>query len=61
MLGASAGQGGLGCYIFQNRNELYTDRVFARLAAVIVIRLLVEHLVFDTFERLTVPRWGIQH
>ncbi|MCP3720481.1 MULTISPECIES: ABC transporter permease [unclassified Paraburkholderia] len=60
VFGASAGQGGLGWYIFQNRNELYTDRVFAGLAAVIVIGLLVEHLVFDTLERLTVRRWGVQ-
>ncbi|HHL4078007.1 ABC transporter permease [Burkholderia sp. A2] len=61
VFGASAGQGGLGWYIFQNRNELYTDRVFAGLAAVIVIGLLVENLVFDTLERATVRRWGIQH
>jgi len=61
VFGASAGQGGLGWYIFQNRNELYTDRVFAGLVAVIVIGLLVEHLVFDTLERLTVRRWGVQH
>lgn len=61
VFGASAGQGGLGWYIFQNRNELYTDRVFAGLAAVIVIGLLVEHLVFDTLERVTVRRWGVQH
>ncbi|MDE1144135.1 MULTISPECIES: ABC transporter permease [Paraburkholderia] len=61
VFGASAGQGGLGWYIFQNRNELYTDRVFAGLAAVILIGLLVEHLVFDTLERLTVRRWGVQH
>ncbi|SDD73272.1 ABC transporter permease [Paraburkholderia lycopersici] len=60
VFGASAGQGGLGWYIFQNRNELYTDRVFAGLAAVIIIGLLVEHLVFDTLERLTVRRWGVQ-
>ncbi|MFT0172147.1 ABC transporter permease [Paraburkholderia mimosarum] len=60
VFGASAGQGGLGWYIFQNRNELYTDRVFAGLAAVIIIGLLIEHLVFDTLERLTVRRWGVQ-
>ena len=60
VFGASAGQGA-GWYIFQNRNELYTDRVFAGLAAVIVIGLLVENLVFDTLERVTVRRWGIQH
>jgi len=61
VFGASSGNGGLGWYIFQNRNELYTDRVFAGLAAVIVIGLIAEHLVFDTFERLTVQRWGVQH
>jgi NitT/TauT family transport system permease protein len=60
VFGASSGNGGLGWYIFQNRNELYTDKVFAGLAAVIVIGLVVEHLVFDTFERLTVRRWGVQ-
>ena len=38
--GASSGKGGLGWYIFQNRNELYTDKVFAGLAAVIIIGLL---------------------
>jgi NitT/TauT family transport system permease protein len=58
VFGASSGSGGLGWYIFQNRNELYTDRVFAGLAAVIVIGLLIEHLVFDTLERVTVRRWG---
>lgn len=58
--GASSGQGGLGWYIFQNRNELYTDKVFAGLASVILIGLLVESLAFDTLERLTVRRWGVQ-
>ncbi|WP_427308062.1 ABC transporter permease [Cupriavidus sp. H39] len=60
VFGASSGQGGLGWFIFQNRNELYTDRVFAGLAAVILIGLLVEGLVFTTLERLTVRRWGMQ-
>ncbi|WP_459616317.1 ABC transporter permease [Bordetella sp. 2513F-2] len=60
VFGASSGQGGLGWYIFQNRNELYTDRVFAGLAAVVLIGLLVENLVFDTLERMTVRRWGMQ-
>ena len=60
VFGASSGKGGLGWYIFQNRNELYTDRVFAGLAAVVIIGLLVENLGFDTVERLTVRRWGMQ-
>ncbi|WP_144637037.1 ABC transporter permease [Bordetella genomosp. 13] len=60
VFGASSGQGGLGWYIFQNRNELYTDRVFAGLVAVVIIGLLVENLVFELLERVTVRRWGMQ-
>ncbi|MDR2113166.1 MAG: ABC transporter permease subunit, partial [Candidatus Accumulibacter sp.] len=61
VFGASSGRGGLGWYIFQNRNELYTDRVFAGLATVIIVGLLVENLVFHSVERITVRRWGVQH
>jgi len=60
VFGASSGKGGLGWYIFQNRNELYTDRVFAGLAMVVLIGLLVESLGFATLERLTIKRWGQQ-
>ena len=60
VFGASSGRGGLGWFIFQNRNELYTDRVFAGLVLVIVIGLLVENVVFSTLERVTVRRWGVQ-
>jgi NitT/TauT family transport system permease protein len=34
--------------------------VFAGLAAVILIGLLFENIVFQSFERLTVRRWGMQ-
>lgn len=60
VFGASSGNGGLGWYIFQNRNELHTDKVFAGLALVVLIGLAVETLVFATLERLTVRRWGQQ-
>ena len=60
VFGATSGKGGLGWYIFQNRNELYTDKVFAGLAMVILIGLLVENAVFHALERLTVQRWGMQ-
>jgi NitT/TauT family transport system permease protein len=59
VFGAASGRGGLGWYIFQNRNELYTDRVFAGLVLVIAIGLVVENVVFATLERLTVRRWGM--
>ena len=60
VFGASSGKGGLGWYIFQSRNELYTDKVFAGLALVIIIGLLVETLGFHQLERVTVRRWGVQ-
>ncbi|WP_079436571.1 ABC transporter permease [Zoogloea sp. LCSB751] len=59
VFGASSGKGGLGWYIFQNRNELFTDRVFAGLALVVIIGLIVENLGFNTLERVTVRRWGL--
>src|ERR1700712_2534487 len=60
VFGAASGRGGLGWYIFQNRNELYTDKVFAGLAAVIIIGLAVESVVFQTLEKVTVQKWGMQ-
>ncbi|WP_196216723.1 ABC transporter permease [Paracoccus shanxieyensis] len=58
VFGASSGKGGLGWYIFQNRNELYTDRVFAGLIMVILLGLLVENVLFRQLEKRTVIRWG---
>ncbi|HAT6805102.1 TPA: ABC transporter permease subunit [Citrobacter freundii] len=60
VFGASSGEGGLGWYIFQNRNELFTDRVFAGLLTVITIGLLVEGIVFASLEKITIKRWGMQ-
>lgn len=60
VFGVSSAQGGLGWFIFRNRNELMTDRVFAGLIAVIIIGLLVEAVVFRAVEALTVRRWGMQ-
>ncbi|WP_343728363.1 ABC transporter permease [Duganella sp.] len=60
VFGTTAGQGGLGWYIFQNRNELYTDKVFAGLAAVILIGLFIDNVVFRPLETLTIRRWGMQ-
>jgi NitT/TauT family transport system permease protein len=59
VFGVASGQGGLGWYIFQNRNELYIDRVFAGLATVIVIGLLVENVIFRWVEVHTVRKWGM--
>jgi NitT/TauT family transport system permease protein len=59
VFGVSASKGGLGWFIFRNRNELFTDKVFAGLGMVILIGLLVEFGLFRAIEALTVRRWGM--
>lgn len=60
VFGVSSGQGGLGWFIFENRNVLDIPAVFAGLLTVIVIGLVVENLVFRVIERRTVRKWGVQ-
>ena len=61
VFGVSSGSGGLGWYIFENRNQLETANVFAGLFFVILIGLFVENFIFATIERRTIQRWGMQH
>ncbi len=60
VFGVSSGSGGLGWFIFENKNLLEIPRVFAGLFTVILIGLAVENLVFRTIELRTVRRWGMQ-
>lgn len=60
VFGASAQSGGLGWFIYENKNLLQIPEVFAGLLAVILIGLCVENLVFATIERHTVRKWGMQ-
>ena len=60
VFGAASGKGGLGWFIFENRNLLEIAAVFAGLLTVIAIGLVVENGVFRTIERRTVRRWGMQ-
>jgi NitT/TauT family transport system permease protein len=60
VFGVSSRSGGLGWFIFENRNQLETAYVFAGLFTVIIIGLLVESVIFRTVELRTVRRWGMQ-
>jgi NitT/TauT family transport system permease protein len=60
VFGVSSGSGGLGWYIFENRNLLDTANVFAGLLTVMAVGLFVEGVVFRTIENKTVRRWGMQ-
>jgi NitT/TauT family transport system permease protein len=60
VFGASSRSGGLGWFIFENRNELETASVFAGLLTVILIGLFVESVIFRAIENVTVRKWGMQ-
>jgi NitT/TauT family transport system permease protein len=61
VFGVSSGKGGLGWFIFENKNQLEIPAVFAGLLCVILIGLAMENLVFRYIERRTIRRWGMQH
>jgi len=60
VFGVSSGSGGLGWFIYENKNQLEIPSVFAGLFTVILIGLLVENVVFRTVEMRTVRKWGMQ-
>lgn len=60
VFGANQGTGGLGWFIFENKNELQTAYVFAGLFTVILIGVLVENVIFRNVEQRTVNKWGMQ-
>jgi ABC-type nitrate/sulfonate/bicarbonate transport system permease component len=55
-----SGSGGLGWYIYENKNQIEIPNVFAGLLTVILIGLAVENLIFRWVENRTVRRWGMQ-
>jgi NitT/TauT family transport system permease protein len=61
VFGVSSGSGGLGWYIYENKNQLEITNVFAGLLMVIIIGLTVENLIFRYIESCTVRKWGMQH
>jgi NitT/TauT family transport system permease protein len=60
VFGVSSGSGGLGWYIYENKNQLEIPSVFAGLFTVIIIGLLVENLIFHNIEKSTILKWGTQ-
>jgi NitT/TauT family transport system permease protein len=61
VFGVSSGSGGLGWYIYENKNQLEIPGVFAGLLSVILIGFLVENLIFRVIEARTVKKWGMQN
>lgn len=61
VFGVSSGSGGLGWFIYENKNELNIAHVFAGLFTVILIGLAVENIIFRNIEARTVRKWGMQN
>jgi len=59
VFGTSSGSGGLGWFIYENKNTLEIPSVFAGLFSVIIIGLLVESLIFRVLEERTIRKWGM--
>jgi len=60
VFGVSSGSGGLGWFIYENKNQLEIPSVFAGLFSVILIGLFVENVIFRNIELRTIRRWGMQ-
>lgn len=60
VFGTTSGQGGLGWFIFESKNQLQIPDVFAGLLSIILIGLFVENVIFRLIETKTVQRWGMQ-
>lgn len=60
VFGVSSGSGGLGWFIYENKNFLEIPNVFAGLFTVILIGLTVENLIFQNLEKHTIRKWGMQ-
>lgn len=60
VFGTTSGQGGLGWYIFEAKNQLNIPEVFAGLLSIILIGLFIENVVFRVIETRTIGRWGMQ-
>lgn len=59
VFGVTSGGGGLGWFIYENKNLLEIPNVFAGLLAVIIIGLIIENLIFDSVQRMTIEKWGV--
>lgn len=60
VFGTTSPSGGLGWFIYENKNVLDIPAVFAGLFTVIIIGLAVENIIFRTVEQRTVRHWGMQ-
>jgi len=59
VFGVSSGSGGLGWFIYENKNELEIAYVFAGLFTVIIIGISADNFIFRKIEKMTIKKWGM--
>ncbi|WP_291632637.1 ABC transporter permease [Clostridium sp.] len=59
IFGAAGGKGGLGWFIFKNRVFMDTTGIFAGLIVIVLIGMIVEDMIFDKVEKVTIKKWGM--
>lgn len=60
VFGVSSGSGGLGWFIYEKKNQLDINLVFAGLLTIIIIGVVVENVIFKFIEKRTVIKWGMK-
>ncbi len=60
LFGAAGSMGGLGWFIFKKRVFFDLPGVFAGIIVIVIIGILVEDLIFNKLEDMTVKKWGMQ-
>lgn len=60
LFGVTGSLGGLGWYIYKKRVFFDLAGVFAGIAVIVLIGILIEDLLFTRIERATVRKWGMQ-
>ncbi|EOD00813.1 ABC transporter permease protein [Caldisalinibacter kiritimatiensis] len=59
VFGAVGGTGGLGWFIFKKRVFMDSPGLFGGLIVIIFIGIVVEDLLFDRIEKMTIRKWGM--
>ncbi|HYH04315.1 MAG TPA: ABC transporter permease subunit [Bacillota bacterium] len=59
VFGACGGEGGLGWFIYKKRFFMEIPEVFAGMAVIVLIGIIIERGFFEGIEQRTIRRWGM--
>ncbi|MEV9500086.1 ABC transporter permease [Aliarcobacter butzleri] len=59
VFGVSSGNGGIGWFIYEKKNQLDINLVFAGLLTIILIGIITD-VIFEYIEKRTVVKWGMK-